>query len=300
MHDHAPHDAAGERFLRAALYLALVILLVEAAGGLLAGSLALLSDAGHMLTDVLALGAARFSARIAHRPPSGRWSYGFHRAGILAALFNASTLLVVSGAVIVSAIARLAHPVPVEGGVMFAAAAVGLAGNLYIGLRLEGGHHHPSLNVRSAWLHVMSDAAASAAVLLGGAVIALTGWRFVDPIVSMLIALLILRGAWGILRETVAILMEGAPDHIDQDALVQVVCRESEVLSCHHLHVWSLGSGKVALSAHLVLENRPLTDVQGVLERVSGRLQCEFGIDHCTLQPESLGEPCLDDAASRP
>ncbi len=295
-HAHAgAHDtSAGERFLGTAFFLTLIILLVELTGGYFAHSLALLSDAGHMLTDVLALGAARFSARIAHRPPTGRMSYGFHRAGILAALFNAATLLVVSGAILVEALSRLMHPVPVAGGVMFAAAAVGLVGNLYVGLRLEGGHQHENLNVRSAWLHVMSDAAASGAVLLGGLVIYFTGWRIVDPIVSILVSLLILRGAWSILRETVAILMEGAPDGIDQVDLVQALCADPDIRSCHHLHVWSLGSGQVALSAHLVLGNAPLAAVQGVVERATAMLHREFGIEHCTFQAESEGEPCVD------
>ncbi len=290
--DHGAH--AGERFLGTAFLLAAAILLVELAGGYFAHSLALLSDAGHMLTDVLALGAARFSARLAHRPPSGRWSYGFHRAGILAALFNAATLLVVSGAILVEAISRMLHPAPVQGAVMFAAAAVGLAGNLYIGLRLEGGHRHANLNVRSAWLHVMSDAAASGAVLVGGLLIYWTGWRIVDPVVSTLISLLILRGAWSILRETVAILMEGMPEGVDQAALVRALCNDSDIVSCHHLHVWSLGSGQVALSAHLVMCNAPLATVQGVMERTAAMLQRDFGIVHCTFQPESEGEPCVD------
>ncbi|MDA8346553.1 MAG: cation diffusion facilitator family transporter [Thermaerobacter sp.] len=293
-HSGAQDISSGERFLGTAFLLALIILLVEVAGGYFAHSLALLSDAGHMLTDVLALGAARFSARIAHRPPTGRWSYGFHRAGILAALFNASTLLVVSGAILVEAISRIMHPVPVQGGIMFAAAAVGLVGNLYVGLRLEGGHHHENLNVRSAWLHVMSDAAASGAVLLGGLIIAWTGWRIVDPVVSVLISVLILRGAWSILRETVAILMEGVPDGIDQQELLDALCADSDIRSCHHLHVWSLGSGQVALSAHLVLGNAPLAAVQTVVERAAAMLQEKFGIDHCTFQAESEGEPCVD------
>jgi cobalt-zinc-cadmium efflux system protein len=290
--DHSAH--AGERFLGAAFLLAALILLVELTGGLFAHSLALLSDAGHMLTDVLALGAARFSARLAHRPPSGRWSYGFHRAGILAALFNAATLLVVSGAILVEAVSRLLHPVAVQGAIMFAAATVGLVGNLYIGLRLEGGHNHANLNVRSAWLHVMSDAAASGAVLVGGLVIYWTGWRIVDPIVSTLISLLILRGAWSILRETVAILMEGMPEGVDRAAVVRAVCDDKDIISCHHLHVWSLGSGQVALSAHLVLCNAPLASVQGVMERTAAMLQQDFGIAHCTFQPESEGAPCVD------
>ncbi len=294
MHPHTHEETRGERFLRTAFLLSLIILLVEVAGGLLAHSLALLSDAGHMLTDVVALGLAQVSARIARRPPAGRWSYGFHRAGILAALFNAATLLVVAGAILVGAASRLVQPVSVQGGIMFAAAAVGLVGNLFIGLRLGGGHHHQSLNVRSAWLHVMSDAAASGAVLLAALAIAWTGWRYADPIASVVVSLLILRGAWSILRETVAILMEGVPEGVKPKDLLDALSGIEEVVSCHHLHVWSLGSGQVALSAHLVLRDAPLATVQGVIERAAATLQRDFGIDHCTFQPESLGEPCAD------
>ncbi len=297
-HEHphgASHDhASGERFLRAAFTLAVLILLIEAVGGFIAHSLGLLGDAGHVLTDVLALGASLFSTRLERRPAAGRWSYGFSRAGILAALFNASTLLLVSGAIVVEAIGRLLHPVAVQGTIVWVVALLGMLGNLYIGLRLQGGHHHESLNVRSAWLHVMTDAAASATVLLSGLVIALTGWRVADPIASIVVSLLIVRFAWGILRETVAILMEATPGDVDLDALCKAIELDTAVRSCHHMHVWSIGSGERALSAHLVLADMPLAETGTVIARATDLLEQRFGIAHCTFQVESQSCPCGD------
>ncbi len=294
-HGHDAHGReAGEHFLRAAFTLSLLILLMEAVGGFLAHSLGLLGDAGHVLTDVLALGASLFSARLERRPAQGRWSYGFSRAGILAALFNASTLLLVSGAIVVEAIGRLLHPVAVQGMIVWAVALLGLLGNLYIGLRLHGGHSHESLNVRSAWLHVMTDAAASGTVLLAGVVIAVTGWRIADPLASIIVSLLIVRFAWGILAETVGILMEATPDDVDLDALCQAIESDGLVRSCHHLHVWSIGSGERALSAHLAVAEMRLGDTTAVIARASGVLAERFGIAHCTFQVESQDHPCGD------
>ncbi len=297
-HDHASVSArgraSGEHFLRAAFTLAIVILLIEAVGGLVAHSLGLLGDAGHVLTDVLALGASLFSARLERRPAAGRWTYGFSRAGILAALFNASTLLLVSGAIVIEAIGRLLHPVPVQGTIVWVVALLGLAGNLYIGFRLHGGQSHESLNVRSAWLHVMTDAAASGTVLLSGVIIALTGWRIADPVASIIVSLLIVRFAWGILAETVGILMEATPGDVDLEALCRAIEADGTVRSCHHLHVWSIGSGERALSAHLVLSEMPLADTGAVISRASDVLDRRFGIAHCTFQLESQNHPCGD------
>jgi cobalt-zinc-cadmium efflux system protein len=296
---HAHAESAGSRFLIQAFTLASLLLLIEVVGGLAAHSLGLLGDAGHLLTDVLALGASVFSARLARRPAQGRWSYGFSRAGILAALFNASTLLLVSGAIVIEAIGRFLHPVAVQGTIVWIVALIGLVGNLYIGLRLGGGQHDENLNVRSAWLHVMTDAAASGSVLVAGVVIALTGWRLADPIASLIVSLLIVRFAWGILQETVAILMEATPKGLDLEALCEAIGSDKAVRSCHHLHVWSLGSGETALSAHLVLHEMPLVETKDVISRASAVLRDRFGIAHCTFQVESQDGPCDDgDCAS--
>ncbi len=278
------------------------ILLAELAGGLLSRSLALLSDAGHMLTDVLSLALAWYATRLASRPPTPQRTYGYHRAGILAALFNAGTLVVVAGGILAEAAARLRHPVPVTPWIMWAVAAVGLGGNLFIGLRLgHGGHagydhgHGGNLNVRSAWLHVMGDAAASAGVLVAGVLILLTHRLWWDPVVSVGICLLIARGAWGIIRQTLNVLMEGTLPGIDPTEVAAAMESDESVLSVHHVHVWTPDGVRSALSGHLVLRDGPLSETQEVIERGCRGLWERFAIEHSTLQLEShSGRPCPD------
>lgn len=287
-HDHG-HGGGAEAFLGAAFWVAGGILLAEAAGGLLSHSLALLSDAGHMLTDVLSLALAWYATRLARRPPTRQRTYGYRRAGILAALFNAGTLIVVAGAILAEAMARFLHPVPVTPWIMGAVAAVGLAGNLYIGLRL-GGHDHDNLNVRSAWLHVMGDAAASAGVLVAGLLIMLTGRLWWDPLVSVGISLLIARGAWRIVVQTLNVLMEGAPPGLDPSEVAAAMESDEAVLSVHHVHVWTLDGVRSALSAHLVFRDVPLSQTDAAIARIGSTLRDRFAIDHTTLQPET--GPC--------
>lgn len=276
------------------------ILLAELAGGLLSHSLALLSDAGHMLTDVLSLALAWYAMRLASRPPTPQRTYGYHRAGILAALFNAGTLVVVAGGILAEAAARLRHPVPVTLWIMWAVAAVGLGGNLFIGLRLgHGGHaghdrgHGGNLNLRSAWLHVMGDVAASAGVLVAGVLILLTHRLWWDPVVSVGISLLIARGAWGIIGQTLNVLMEGTPPGIDPAEVAAAMESDQSVLSVHHVHVWTLDGVRAALSGHLVLRDGLLSETQNVIARVTRVLRDRFAIEHATLQLETGAEgPC--------
>ena len=287
-HPH-PHGTTAGAFLGTAFWVAVGILALETAGGLTAHSLALLSDAGHMLTDVLSLGLAWYATRLALRPPTPRHSYGYQRAGILAALFNAGTLIVVSGGIIAAGVRRLLHPTPVDPWLMAAVAACALCANLYLGLRLHGGHTH-NLNVRSAWLHVMGDAAASAGVLVAGGLIALTGHQWWDPLVSLGIAGLIARGAWQVVTQTLNVLMEGAPRGLDPAEVAAAMEADDAVLSVHHLHVWSLDGERAALSGHVVLRDSPLSQTAVVLDRLGGQLRRRFHIDHTTLQLET--GPC--------
>lgn len=296
-HSHDSHDGtAARRFLGGAFWIAMVLLLAEAAGGLLSHSLALLSDAGHMLADVLALGLAWYATRLAGRSATARRTYGFHRAGILAALFNAGTLVVIAGGILAAAAVRLQHPVPVRADIMWIVAGIGLAGNLYVGFGLGGGHDHGNLNMRSAWLHVVGDAAASAGVLLAGVLIALTGWLWLDPLVSAGIALLIARGAWRIVAETVNVLMEGTPPGVEPREVAAAMEADPAVLSVHHLHVWSLDGSHAALSSHLVLRDGRLSEAEDVVQRVNRGLHDRFGIEHATLQVETAagGRGCGD------
>jgi cobalt-zinc-cadmium efflux system protein len=282
-HPHE-HGLTGDR-LRTAFLLTALILVVEVVGGLLSHSLALLSDAGHVLTDVVALGLAWFATAQATRPADARRTYGYHRIGILTALANAFTLLLIVLVIAFEAVRRLAHPAPVTPALMLASAAVGIAINLVIGLglRREGGHN---LNLRAATLHVFGDVAASAGVILGAIIILLTRWYPADPLISLFIALLIAKGAWDILRETVDILMEATPKQLNVAQLVRDVVRVPDVLDMHDLHIWSIAGGMTALSAHVRVADRPLSDYDGLLTQLDGLLAQRYGIEHTTIQLE--------------
>ena len=275
--------------LRVGLALTLVILLVEFAGGLLSHSLALLSDAGHVLTDVFALGLAWFAVEQSRRPADQRRSYGYHRVGILAALVNSITLIVIVIAIAVEAVRRLMAPQPVEGGLVIATALAAIAVNSLVIFALRGGR--PSLNVRAALLHVTGDVAASAGVVVAGVVIVLTGWLYIDPILSLVIAALIAYGAWGIVRETTNLLMEGTPQKIDLASVTRQITKTPRVTGVHDLHVWALSSEEVALSCHVVVGDITLGDAEHVVRDVEHRLCDAFAIGHTTIQVESC-HPC--------
>lgn len=275
--------------LRLALGLTIGILLVEAAGGLLSHSLALLSDAGHVLTDVFALGLAWFAVEQSKRPADRQRSYGYQRVGILAALINAVTLIVIVLAIAFEAVRRLAAPQPVQGGIVIATALVGIAINTFVLLNLRG--QGRNLNLRAALLHVTGDVAASAAVVVSGVVILLTGWLYIDPLLSLGIAALIAWGAWGIVRETVNLLMEGTPADIDLAAVTRVIMGTPRVTGVHDLHVWALSPESVALSTHIVVDDISLGDAEHVVRDLEHRLCDGFSIGHTTIQVESC-HPC--------
>ena len=275
--------------LKLALALTCVVLVVELAGGLISHSLALLSDAGHVLTDVFALGLAWFAVAQASRPADARRSYGYHRVSILAALVNSVTLIVIVIAIAYEAVRRLAHPEPVQGGVVIIAALAGIAINTFVAFGLRGQSH--SLNVRAAVLHVVGDIGASVGVVVAGTVILLTGWLYIDPLLSLGIAVLIAFGAWRIVRETVNLLMEGTPAEIDLAAVAKEISSTQLVTSMHDLHVWALSSDEVALSCHVVVGDCPLEDAEHVVRDLEGRLCGKFAIGHTTIQVESC-HPC--------
>ncbi|MDX1578654.1 MAG: cation diffusion facilitator family transporter [Gemmatimonadota bacterium] len=264
------------------LGLVLVYMVAEIAGGLLTGSLALLADAGHMFSDAGSLGLALFATWFASRPAPAHRTYGYHRAEILAALAHGGTLIAVAILVFLEAWQRFQSPPPVEGGLLIAVAAGGLVVNL-LGLRiLHAGRDH-SLNDRGAWLHVLSDALGSLQALVAGALILAFGWHLADPIASAAIGVLIAWSAWRLTREAVAVLMEGVPGHLDIDEVREAMLATEGVADVHDLHVWTITSGFVALSAHLVPR---VSDHAGVLERVTRELERRFGIDHTTIQVE--------------
>jgi cobalt-zinc-cadmium efflux system protein len=278
----APMRADGIRRLGLVLLLTAAITAVEALGGWIAHSLALLADAGHMLADVASLGLALWVARMAQRPATPERSYGLVRLEILAALLNGATLIVIAAAIGIEAWRRLHAPAPVHGGMVVGVAVLGLATNLVAMRILHHGHEH-SLNQRGAYLHVVSDALGSVGALAAGAIVLLTGWTSADPLISLVIGLLILAGAWRLVRESADILLEATPSHIPLATVHERLASLPGVSSVHDLHVWTLTSGVIAMSGHLVV--REASEHQAVLEAAQERLR-QLGIHHVTVQME--------------
>ena len=268
---------------------------VEVAGGIWTGSLALLSDAAHVFLDVLALGMSYVALRLAALPPNARHSYGYRRAEVLVALANAVTLLVVAVGIGREAWERWWTPVAVHSGEMLAIAVLGLGANLAVALALRG-HVHHNLNVKSAFLHVVGDALASVGVIVGALVMLTTGWYGADPLVSALIGLLIAYGGWGVLRESLHILMEGAPEGLTVPALARALADVEGVQGVHDLHVWSTGAGQPTLSAHVRVAETDLPRSPALLGRLRRLLHEEYGIEHSTLQIEcaDCGQGCYE------
>ena len=281
-HNHT-HGMA-KQTLRLAFFLTLFILATELIGGLLANSLALFSDAGHVLTDIFALGLAWFALAQAERPANARKTFGYHRVGILTALANAITLILVAFAILWEAVQRFQHPESVQPLIMFLSAGIGIAVNLYIGLglRKEG----DNLNVRAAMLHVFGDVGASAGVIVAGIVILLTGWTPVDPLLSIGIAGLIAMGAWRILRETFDILLEATPKGLDVANMVRDMRDVPGIQNVHDLHVWSITSGMRALSCHALIDDLPPSQSSAILQSLEGMLREKYQIGHTAVQFE--------------
>lgn len=293
-HDHAGGDAAhvehgalvqrGEvsRRLLWVLGITALFMVAEVVGGLISNSLALLADAGHMFTDVAALGLSVFAMRLARRPPTMRRTYGYARFEILAALINGATLLVIAGLIIFEAWERFRDPVEIDGVVMLGVAAVGLAVNV-VGVLLLHSHAHDNLNVRGAYLHVIGDLLGSVGTIAAGLVVLFTGWTPADPIISVVIALLILFSAWNLVREATDVLLESAPAHLDMETILERLEAIGGLHDVHDVHVWTLTSGFVALSGHGVIDDpsEHMRILEDVREQMAG-----FGIEHVTFQIE--------------
>jgi cobalt-zinc-cadmium efflux system protein len=288
-HDHChTHTSAGRRRntrrLAAVLALTVVYMVAEVVGGLWADSLALLADAGHMLSDAAALGLSLFAAWIAHRPPTPQHSYGYYRAEILAALANGATLVAISIVIFIEAISRLAEPHHVEGGWMIGIACGGLLVNI-VGLVLLHSGRAENLNMHGAWLHLLTDALGSLAALVAGGLIWAKGWNWADPVASILIGLLVIYSSWQLLKEAIAILMESTPKHLDVDAVREAIAAGPGVRGVHDLHIWTITSGMVSLSAHVIVASDQSPHAS--LESLSEMLHERFGFDHTTLQIET-------------
>jgi cobalt-zinc-cadmium efflux system protein len=280
--------------VRTGLVVSSVLCLAELVGGWLTNSLALLTDAAHMFTDVAALGLTLFALRMAERPASESKTYGYARAEILAALVNGVVLCVLVTGILWEAWTRFQAPPPVRARGMLIIAVAGLLVNCFVAARLHE-HQHHSLNLRGAYLHVLSDLLGSIGAIVAGVVILTTGLNVADPLVSVLIAVLILFSAWTLVREAVDVLMEAVPAHVDLDRLGRALRAVPGVDEVHDLHVWTLTTGRYALSAHVVAGPRAGDDA--LLAAVTEVCRREFGIDHTTIQVEHESRRRVEPAA---
>jgi len=278
----APLRQESRRRLTLVLGITAAVMVAEAVGGWLAHSLALLADAGHMLADVAALGLSLVVAYLAQRPATAERTFGLLRLEIVAALVNGAALLAISLGIALEALQRFRAPSQVHGALLLGVAAVSLVANVAGAAILHRGHHH-SLNQRGAYLHIVGDVLGSAGALAAGAVILATGWVQADPLISVLIAVLILGSAWRLVKESTDILLEAAPGHIALADVHDRIASIPGVASVHDLHVWTVTSGVIAMSGHLVVQNPG--DNQRVLEAVQARLGA-MGIGHVTVQME--------------
>lgn len=270
------------RALALALGITIVFMLAEGVGGWIANSIALIADAGHMLGDAAALGLALFAARMARRPTTSAKTYGYLRLEILAALVNGVTLFVIAGLIVWRAVLRLGEPEQVNAPLMLVIAVIGLAANLAAARVLHGPHEH-SLNIRGAHLHMLSDALGSLGAIVAAIVIIVAGWFYADPAISIGIALLILFGAWRLASESVDVLLEATPRHIDLDDVERELRSIPGISEVHDLHVWTVTSGMVAMTGHAVVDDP--AHCNDVLRGVERRM-AELGVHHVTMQLE--------------
>jgi len=277
--------AGGRRGILLALAITLIMMIAEIIGGLLSNSLALLSDAGHMFTDALALTLSFFALKFASMPATEKKTYGFYRLEILSALLNGIMLIVISLYILYEAYQRILHPAVVEGKLMLIVAVIGLVVNILGALFLVK-HHATSLNIRGAFLHIIGDAASSVGVIIGGIIIYYTGWFLIDPLLSIMIAVGIILGTLGLVTESVNILLESVPAHISVETVVQEIENIKGVQEAYHVHVWTITSGVYALSAHVVIDDQLVSGSRELLDAIRTMLEQRFNILHSTIQLE--------------
>lgn len=303
-HDHSHNitikSSKQKRALIFVLVLTFIFMIVEAVAGFYTESLALLSDAGHMLTDVFALSLAFFAIWFAEKPPTSTKTFGFYRAEILAAFFNSLLLFAISFAILFEAYKRIQSPEEVKSVEMTIVAVVGLIINLinaYILYKFQS----DNLNIKGALYHVISDALGSIGAITAGIIMITTQWYYADSLISILVSLLIIRVAWGLFRDSSHILLEGTPKGIDLDAVQECICSQQGVISAHDLHAWTLSQGFEAFSAHLVVEN--MDNTEEIISKIKKELSDKFNITHATLQLEieecdEANGPCYDNGDS--
>lgn len=282
-------EHSGIKPIRLAFFLTMIIFLVEATGGLAANSLALLSDAGHIITDLFALGLAWFAAVQSIRPADSAKTFGYHRVGILAALINAVALILIAGTICYEAAMRFEHQQPIQIPVLLFSALIGMSINLFIATRL---HHHQhshgaNLNISSAFLHMVGDIGASLGVIIGGIVMFFSHIYIIDTIISILIAVLIAFGGLRIIREAIDILLESSPRNIDMVRLINDMSKITGIKDVHDLHVWSISSSMRALSCHAVIDDMPPSKSSNILNCMQQMLTNNYNITHATIQFET-------------
>lgn len=282
MHTHHHHHGTG-KILRWSFVATLAFVVVEIVAGISAHSLALLSDAGHNFTDALALILAAIAVYLQSKPANDVKTYGYHRAGVLAAFVNALTLVAISVWIFYESWQRLLHPEPVAQWTMLIVAAIALAVNGSIMLGLHRDRH--DLNVRAAFVHMLGDALGAVGIMAGAVLIYFTGWQQVDPILSMLIGVLIVWSAWDIIKESLNVLLEGLPRGLELNSVVEAMRRVDGVIDIHDLHIWSIGSSAHALSCHVQIDDMPPSESESILKRINDVL-CGFQIHHTTVQFE--------------
>jgi cobalt-zinc-cadmium efflux system protein len=286
-HSHGDSRAQDRRLLAVALLLIAGLMGGEIAAGIVAGSLALLADAGHMLTDAAALAAALVASRLASRPARGAWTFGLGRAEILAALGNGIALLLVGVWIVYGAIRRLVDPPAVHGGIVLVVALVGIVVNLAATVVLSRADRE-NLNVRGAFLHVATDLAAFAGTAIAGALVLTTGWDRFDPLAGLAVAALCFRSSWSLLRDSGRIFLEGSPVGIDPDEVARTIAGDDEVREVHDLHIWTVTSGFPALAAHVLVS--PATDCHNARRRLQKVLHERYQLDHVTLQVDHVAQ----------
>ena len=297
LHDHSHHHSHGKgRVLFVSLALTLAFVVVEAVAGFHASSLALLSDAGHNFTDAFALLLAAIGVYLQTRPADQTKTYGYQRASVLVAFVNALTLIVLAGFLFYESALRLRHPAPVEEITMMVVAAIGLVVNLAIAMGIGHGH---DLNLRAAWLHMLGDAASSAGIIAGAIAIRYTGALEIDPILSILIAVGILWSAWGIIKDSLNILLEGLPKGLTLADVSRELGGVSGVIDVHDLHIWSLGSEAHALSCHVLIEDMPPSASDSILRCINGVLCDRFDVHHTTIQFEHVRCALADESCTQ-
>ncbi|MCP5397477.1 MAG: cation transporter [Sphingomonadaceae bacterium] len=280
-HSHAPKDFGRAFAIGIVLNSAFVV--VEAVYGFLSGSMALVADAGHNLSDVLALLLAWGAATLAKRAPNGRYTYGYKSSTILAAIANAGLLLVAIGAILIETLHRFAVPAPVQGQTMVVVAGIGIVINTFTALLFMRGREH-DLNIRGAFLHMAADALVSAGVVVAGLLVLWTGAHWIDPVTSLVIVAVIAWGTWGLAKDSVKMGLNAVPDGIDREAVRNLLCAQDGVEAVHHLHIWPMSTTETALTAHIVMPGGHPGDA--ALRSIAHRLEHDFGIGHATLQVE--------------